>query len=156
MKAEPSGNYLWFLNTLVRVRISSTEGTDALSVIEHRAPYGDSPPLHIHRTEDELFHILEGDFRFQVEDQQLVVGPGAMKLIPKGTRHTYRVESREGGRWVTVTRGGDFERFVRAASRPADRIELPPREGPLSSAAATALAELAGRYGIEFHGPPLT
>ena len=45
--------------------------------------------------------------------------PGAIVLAPKGVPHTYRVESPQGGRCLTVTVHGDFERFVRAMSRPA-------------------------------------
>lgn len=147
---------LWFLNALVRVRVSCNEGTDGLSVIEFRVPHGDSPPLHLHRTEDEIFHVLEGDFRFQIADRQVVVGPGTITLAPKGVRHTYRAESEAGGRFLTLTGRGDFERFVRELGRPAPAPELPPRQGPPSAEAMRALAETAGKYGIEFHGPPLS
>ena len=27
--------------------------------MESLAPHGDSPPLHVHQTEDEIFHVLE-------------------------------------------------------------------------------------------------
>jgi quercetin dioxygenase-like cupin family protein len=50
---------LWFLNTYVTIRISSRDGSDGISVLEHRASQGDSPPLHIHHDEDEIFHVLE-------------------------------------------------------------------------------------------------
>ena len=41
-----SSNGIWFLNTLVKIRVAGDDGTDGLSVLEHRAPAGDSPPLH--------------------------------------------------------------------------------------------------------------
>jgi uncharacterized cupin superfamily protein len=40
-------------------------------VLEHRVPHGDSPPLHVHRNEDEVFHVLEGELRFVAGDRQL-------------------------------------------------------------------------------------
>jgi hypothetical protein len=43
---------LWFLNTYVTILISSRGGSDGISVLEHRASQGDSPPLHIHHDED--------------------------------------------------------------------------------------------------------
>lgn len=52
--------HLWCLGTLVTVRVAADEGRDGLSVLEHQAPYADSAPLHIHHTEDEIFHVLEG------------------------------------------------------------------------------------------------
>ena len=117
-------NQLWFINTLVTVRVSISDGQDGISVLEHRAPYGFSPPLHLHRTEDEVFHVLEGEFRLKLQDQERRVGPGDILLAPKGFPHTYRVESAQGGRCLTITAGGDFERFVRAMSRPAERPEF--------------------------------
>ena len=151
----PQNEFLWFLNTLVRIRISCTEGTAGLSVIEHQVPHGDSPPLHSHRTEDELFHILEGEFRFQLGDAEQHAGPGAMLLVPRGAIHSYRAESESGGRFVTVTTGRDFEHFVRALGRPATSIELPPPSGPPSPEALEALTGLGAAHGIVFHGPPL-
>jgi len=150
-----SPNPLWFLNTLVVVRVATADGADGLSVIEHRAPYGDSPPLHIHRTEDEVFHILDGQFGFMVEGQERRLGAGETLLTAKGVPHTYHVESASGGRWLTITAHGDFERFVRAMARPAERSELPEPAGPPSADAVKALTAMAAKFGIEIVGPPL-
>ena len=146
---------LWFLDSLVTIRVAASAGQDGLSVLEHRMPYGSSAPLHLHRTEDELFHILEGEYRIKVADQEQRVGPGSVLLVPKGVPHTYRVESAQGGRCLTITVRGDFERFVRAISRPAERAELPPPAGPPSDAAIQMLKTTAAKFGIEIIGPPL-
>lgn len=145
---------IWFLNNWVTVRVSHTEGTNGLSVMEFRAPFGDSPPLHLHQTEDEIFHILDGDFRFQVGQEQSRCQAGAIMLAPKGIPHTYRVESPAGGRWLTLTGRTDFERFVRTLGRPAERQALPPAAQP-SPEAIEALTAAARRFGIEMVGPPL-
>jgi quercetin dioxygenase-like cupin family protein len=155
MTNSAATDQLWFLNSLVEIRISGSEGQDSISVLEHHVHGGDSPPLHVHRTEDELFQILEGEFRVRVRDQEQRVGPGAILLAPKGVPHTYRAESAKGGRFLTVTARGDFENFVRALARPALRPELPPPSGPPSPEAMQALATVAGRFGIEFVGAPL-
>lgn len=34
---------LWFLNTLVSIRVSAQEGSESLSMLEHRVAVGDSP-----------------------------------------------------------------------------------------------------------------
>ncbi|MFM9419278.1 cupin [Thermus scotoductus] len=146
---------LWFFNTLVRVWVSEVEGQDGLSVLEHWAPYGDSLPLHIHHTEDEVVIVLEGEVRFLVGDTSRRVLPFQEILAPKGVPHTYRVESPEGARWVTVTAHRDFERFVRAMSRPAEREALPSPTGPPSPGEMERVTKIAQTYGIEFVGPPL-
>ena len=153
---QQTPEHLWFLNTLVQVRVPNEEGSDGLSVIENRAPFGDSPPLHIHLTEDELFLILEGQFRFVAGGEERRAGPGDAVLTRKGVPHTYRVESQEGGRWLIVTTHGDFERFVRELSRRADTAELPPAGGPPTPEQVEALGEVAARHHIELVGLPLT
>jgi len=146
---------LWFQNSLVTIQVSASDGQDGISVLEHLVPYGFSPPLHLHRTEDEVFHVLEGEFRVRVSDREHRLGVGDVLLAPKGVPHTYRVESAQGGRCLAITARGDFERFVRAISRPAERPELPPPAGPPSADAIEALRTAAAKYGIELVGPPL-
>jgi quercetin dioxygenase-like cupin family protein len=153
--AATSTEQLWFLNTLHTVRVRHGEGEDGISVMETLAPHGDSPPLHVHRTEDEIFHVLEGELRMRAGDTELRIGAGETILAPKDVPHTYRVESPAGARWLVITRRGDFERFVRAQSRPAERAELPPPETPPTPEQTEALAAAARDHGIELVGPPL-
>jgi len=148
-------NQLWFQNSLVTIQVSMSEGQDGISILEHFVPYGFSPPLHLHRTEDEALHVLEGEFRVRVRDQEHRLGAGDSMLAPKGIPHTYRVESPKGGRCLTITMRGDFERFVRDVSRPAERPELPAPAGPPSAEAIQALRTAAAKFGIELVGPPL-
>ncbi len=59
--------------------------------------------------------------------------------------------------WASTMRRacGDFERFVRAFSRPAERPERPTPQGPPTPEQADALAAAARAHGIELVGPPL-
>jgi quercetin dioxygenase-like cupin family protein len=150
-----SNNQLWFLDSLVIVRVSASDGQDGISILDHRAPHGSSPPLHVHRTEDEVFHILEGEFRFIMQGQERRARAGDIVLAPKGVPHTYRIESAHGGRWLTITAKGDFERFVRAMGRPAERPELPSLPGPPTPEMIQTLTTTAATYGIDIIGPPL-
>jgi mannose-6-phosphate isomerase-like protein (cupin superfamily) len=145
---------LWFINALVTVRVPHDEGEDGISVLESLGPHGESPPLHIHHNEDETFHVLEGELRMRAGDADVRVGPGETVLARKGEAHTYRVESPEGARWLVITTRGDFERFVRAIGRPAERPEPPPPEPPTPEM-ADALAAAAREHGIELVGPPI-
>jgi len=146
---------LWFLNTRVAIRVSSRDGSDGISVLEHRAAFGDSPPLHIHHEEDEIFHVLEGEVRYQVENASHVARAGDTVIAPKGIPHTYRVESRDGARMLTITHGR-FEEFVRAFGRPAENEGMPVPSGPPTPDQAEALALACLRFGIELVGPPLS
>jgi quercetin dioxygenase-like cupin family protein len=145
---------LWFLNNLVTVRVGHDEGGDGVSVLESYGPRGGSPPLHVHEREDEIFHVLDGELRVRAGDTEIRVGAGETVLAPKRVPHTYRVESVV-ARWLVVTTRGDFERFVRSVSRPAERSELPAPEGPPTPEQVEELAAAARPHGIEFVGPPL-
>lgn len=154
MSTAVGADAIWFLDTLVRVRAAHAGSADGLSCLESSAPRGDSPPLHVHRTEDELFHVIEGRLRFRLDGADLELAAGDTHLAPKGVPHTYRVES-DGARWLTVTAHGDFEAFVRAAGRPAEAETLPEPGGPPTPEQQRAFAELAGRHAIDLVGPPL-
>lgn len=42
---------------------------------------------HSHEHEDEMFYVLEGVFRIEMEDRTVVLNPGEMFVVPKGVRH---------------------------------------------------------------------
>ena len=79
-----SGELFWFKGTLVNVRLSWNAGEDRVSVVEHYMPYGESPPLHIHRNEDEVFHILEGSMRIQIDGKESVAQRGRDRAGAEG------------------------------------------------------------------------
>ncbi len=145
---------LWFGNTLVSIAVSSSTGRDGVCVIEHTMPYADSPPLHVHQNEDEIFHVLSGRMRFVVGGKERFANAGDTLLAPKGVPHTYRVESAEGARVLTITRGSDFEGMIRAAARPAAQAVLPPAAAPTPEIIAE-LTRLCAKNGIDLVGPPL-
>lgn len=42
---------------------------------------------HSHADEDELFHVLKGALRIELEDGVVELGEGQMCVVPKGVRH---------------------------------------------------------------------
>lgn len=42
---------------------------------------------HAHDAEDELFFIVRGRLRMQLEDGEVQLGPGQMLVVPRGVRH---------------------------------------------------------------------
>lgn len=146
---------VWFLDNLVTFHVPASSGTDGMSVLEHHGPHGASPPLHTHASEDEVFHVLEGELHFRIGTEDRTARAGDTLIATKGTAHTYGVESPQGARWLTVTCRGDFERFVRALGRPAEHAGLPPAGGPPTPEAREVLRATALQYGIELIGPPL-
>lgn len=53
----------------------------------------DSGPfyLHIHHTDDEAWHVLEGSLRFKLMDREIDAPAGTTVFVPAGIPHTYTV-----------------------------------------------------------------
>ena len=45
--------------------------------------------LHLHRSDDEAWIVLEGTLGFQVGDERREVAAGESILVPRGTPHSY-------------------------------------------------------------------
>jgi len=45
--------------------------------------------LHLHRSDDEAWHVLAGELTFRYIDRIQRVGPGTTVFVPAGTPHTY-------------------------------------------------------------------
>jgi len=42
---------------------------------------------HAHADEDELFLVVRGTLRIQLEDGEVTLGPGELVVVPRGVRH---------------------------------------------------------------------
>jgi quercetin dioxygenase-like cupin family protein len=153
-KTVSKGGDLIFRETLVEVRLSARDNADGLSVIEHRMPCGEAPPLHIHRNEDEVFYLLRGTMRFEVDGAIITAGAGDVVMAPKGTPHRFIVTSEDGAHCLTLMKGGDFETVIREVSRPAHPMEIYARAGQTADEMTRLMASLSRNH-IEVIGPPL-
>ena len=132
-----------FLAGTAEIRVSRHENPGGVSVIEITMPEGAMPPVHVH-DEDETISVLDGRLTFYIGSDVLEAHAGDSFVAPKGVAHTYRVESEE-ARWLSVTKPGRFEDFVRAVGA------LPTG---LNVRTAVAFTAAAARNGIEIVGPP--
>ena len=55
--------------------------------------------LHVHRADDEAWHVLDGTLRFRFVDRVVDVGPGGTVFVPAGVAHTYEAV---GARYLIV------------------------------------------------------
>ena len=145
---------LWFGNNLLSIPVSCRDSADQLSVVEQWSPHGESPPMHVHASQDELFVVLQGRLRIAMGGRDLLLEAGQTAMAPKGVVHTFRVESEEGAHFLAITRGEDFERMIRKVSRPADYAGRPVPTAPTPEIIA-ALTAACTESGIEIVGPPL-
>lgn len=126
-----------------RTTVSSTDSAGLLGMFESRVPAGEGPPVHIHHNEDEVLHVLEGEYDFWLDGTVTRGTPGSSIFLPRGVPHTFRVAGDRPGRNLAIVSPGGFEAFFTEVARrgltiPADMAEL---------------VEVGGLYGLEFVGP---
>jgi Cupin domain len=46
--------------------------------------------MHIHRSDDEAWHVLEGSLRFRFADREVDAPAGTTVFVPAGAARTYR------------------------------------------------------------------
>jgi mannose-6-phosphate isomerase-like protein (cupin superfamily) len=142
-------NHLWFLNNLAQVHVNEP----TLSIVELSGAPGDTPPLHVHHDEDEVFHVLEGELTVHVAGAEpIVLRAGDAAFAPRGVPHVYVVTSETRARWIGTTTGPQFASFVAELSTPAAAPTLP--EAPDIDPAQ--VAAVAASHRIDLLGPPGT
>jgi len=62
----------------------------AIAVFSETVPPGGGPPRHVHRDQIEVFHVIEGEIRFELDGETVVRGSGASVLVPAGAVHAFR------------------------------------------------------------------
>ncbi len=70
------------------------------------------PPLHFHLYQDEIFHILDGEFLFQVGDETFNLKAGDTLFAPRQVPHAFVNTSDTLGSMVTIFQpSGKMEDF---------------------------------------------
>lgn len=146
------GEALWFFGELATILADGEQTAGRFAIVDHTAPLGMSPPWHVQRDDDESFYVIDGEITFWAGDPEQPArraGPGTMVSIPRGTPHSFRVET-ETARFLSIHTPAGHERYFRAAGDPAPERRLAPPGAPDIARAQTA----GGEHGVEFLGPP--
>ena len=162
-----SGELLWFLGTLARMKLDGKQTAGRFSLWEATVPYGAAPPLHSH-PQDETFFILEGEITAWIVEPAMLdddgnppewvrtcgrrCGVGGVVFSPGGTPHTFRAES-DTARMLVVSTPAGIDDMVRGLAEPARWPWLqPPPDGP--RVPAQRMASVERETGMVRHGPP--
>jgi quercetin dioxygenase-like cupin family protein len=72
------------------IKLGETAGRGA-AIFELDTCAGEEPPLHTHRTEDEVFYVLSGEITFHCDGQDFPLSAGGFMFLPKGLPHGYAI-----------------------------------------------------------------
>jgi len=123
----------------------STKDTDGqMSLFEYIGIEKTGPPLHVHLEQDEVFYVVEGDYLFQLGDEQHKLEAGDTIFLPRTIPHTWMQISEKGKLIYILQPANKMEEFFYAM----DDLGRPPSE---EEAQMISMA-----HGIRNVGPPLT
>jgi mannose-6-phosphate isomerase-like protein (cupin superfamily) len=145
------GEEVWFLQNRMTIKATGEATGGAFGLVESWIAAGASPPLHVHRNEDESWWVLEGRVRFRFGDEEVVASPGSFVFGPRDVPHTFVVEGGEDARMLTLLTPGGGERFFVEGGRTPEGPGLPPP----GSFDVAKLKQLSPLYANEILGPPL-
>ena len=103
---------------IVTLKAVSAETGGTLSAYEFVTPPATAgPPLHLHRSWDEAFYVLEGEMTFLIDGQTRTAPAGSFVFVPRGILHTFWNESPAPARQLTVFTPAGIEAYFEAVTR---------------------------------------
>ncbi|MCE9619670.1 MAG: cupin domain-containing protein [Planctomycetes bacterium] len=127
--------------------VTGEESNGAFAMIDAYVPPLHGPPLHVHHNEDEVFHVLEGEFTFTVAGLTMLVKAGQTIFGKRNVPHTFKNTGSTTGRMILLLSPAGLEKFFAEVGTPlaspqAAAIEPTPSD-------IKRLMEAARRYGLE-------
>lgn len=134
-----AGRRLLVLGNEIEIKLSSSETAGMAFVFENTTPVGDGAPPHIHTREDEMIHVIEGDYEIVLDGKTYKASAGAVVNFPRSVVHGFRnVGTKSARALFIVTPGENFEKFFHELSSVAPHL-------PTDIA---KVAEVFSRYGL--------
>jgi quercetin dioxygenase-like cupin family protein len=136
----------------ITLKATSEQTGGSIGFLEVSGSPGYGPPRHIHRSHDELFYVLEGEFIFLVGERQVSALPGTFVFIPRGTVHAAKGVGTEPCKVLAAYIPGglehSFEEFAQSRAEQAEDTNRGPGR-------AKTAEEINEKYDSEFVGPLL-
>jgi quercetin dioxygenase-like cupin family protein len=99
-------------SNVLDVKISGTDTNGDLAIFEQTSlSQGKGTPLHIHHSQDEIFYVIQGAYKFQVGDDKYDLTSGDSIFLPRKIAHAWTQASKKGKMLVTMQPAGLLENF---------------------------------------------
>jgi quercetin dioxygenase-like cupin family protein len=125
-------------------KISGKDTGGQLAVFEYTGTEKTGPSLHLHYQQDEVFYVVEGDYRFVVGEETHTLKAGDTIFLPRNIPHSWIQLSEKGKLIYLVQPAGKLEDFFRFMNTLTKR--LPEKE----------MEQVHKKHGMKVVGPPLS
>ncbi len=97
---------------ILDVKVSGKDTDGALAIFEQTSlTPRRGVPLHVHPYQDEIFHVLEGEYHFQVGEEKHELKPGDTIFLPRKVPHAWIQMADTGKMRVILQPAGKLESF---------------------------------------------
>lgn len=135
----------WMADVLWMVLADGSDTGGRFSLMEQVLPKGSGPGPHKHTWSDETFYMLDGEITLLVGDETRTARKGDFMVVPRDTRHAFRVDSGT-ARFLNGYTPASMEALVVELGTPAAERLLPPK-GATPPPAMNP--DLLRRYGMD-------
>ena len=149
--APGEGKALWVAGDLVTFKVVGEDTGGAYSLFEVESNPGGGPPPHVHRSEDEIFCVLEGEHEVSIGGRTARAGAGSIVYGPRNVSHAYKNVGETPGRILGFVAPAGLEKFFEEVGEEATDESSPP---PFGQKEVERLLAAAPKYGIEILPPP--
>jgi quercetin dioxygenase-like cupin family protein len=73
------------------VKLTGKDTNNQYTLVEEYNEPGTQIPLHVHESEDEVFHLLEGELEVQIGNEFKQLKTGDIIFCPRGVPHAWKV-----------------------------------------------------------------
>lgn len=149
LPTETVSGYRQYNGGFFKVLMSAKDSGGAMGIIDITLPAGVEPPPHIHRNEDEIFYLLEGNIRFQIGEKTVEAKPGDAVFAPRMVPHHFTIVNGHARFLNIMTPGRFLDYFIEFSSPATEAPALKPPQGPPpAEAIAHMVTRLEEAYGI--------
>ena len=97
---------------ILDVKVSGSDTDGDLAIFEQTSlSQGKGTPLHVHFNQDEIFHVIEGSYKFQVGEVKHDLTAGDSIFLPRQVPHAWTQVSDKGKMTVILQPAGKLENF---------------------------------------------
>ena len=99
-------------SNIIDVKVSGKDTDGDLAIFEQTSiSQGKGTPLHLHHFQDEIFHVLEGEYYFQMGEEKQYLHAGDRIFLPRKIPHAWTQVSEKGKMTVILQPAGKLEDF---------------------------------------------
>ncbi|MFI5379615.1 MAG: cupin domain-containing protein [Tepidisphaerales bacterium] len=144
-----AGEADWILGHRVTFKLGPEQTGGAFSLAETRVARGGGPPPHLHRQEEEMFYILDGELDLVLGDAKLRGGEGHVQFLPRRVMHAFNNPAEREAKFLVFAMPCGFEKFIAAVAAPVAKFGE--NQPPPTAEVIQKIQDLIPTFGVEMH-----